>query len=159
MGNSDSTKTVRSIAAIEKDLLNAQDSFADAEKRYILARQDCDAALDRTNEHQTELDEAIADMRKRSVRGSMWRLQVDGADVPLVLQAEDIANGQEIARSEEITQEEDTNDRDLARLISPSADKAIDTQFKKLSSTRHSTRGSTVEIEEWGIVQDIRPKG
>lgn len=71
------TVGMRGLAAIESDLYKATEAFADANARLQEAERDRNSALETIDRHQTEFDEAIAQLRQRSTPGSKWRLEID----------------------------------------------------------------------------------
>lgn len=78
----------RSLAQIESDMIAAEKAFAEAEERLKQAKRDSDAALSAINQHQSELDAAVARLRERSPAGSAWKGA--GSDVAvLMLEHED----------------------------------------------------------------------
>ena len=62
----------RSVSEIESDLLAAEKAYGDAEKRLKDAQRERQVALEAINKHQTEFDQAIAQLRQRSSPDSHW---------------------------------------------------------------------------------------
>jgi len=62
----------RSVGEIESDLLAAESAYGDAERRLKDAQRERQAALEAINKHQTEFDQAIAQLRQRSSPDSHW---------------------------------------------------------------------------------------
>jgi hypothetical protein len=62
----------RSVSEIESDLLAAEKAYGDAEKRLKDAQRERQAALEAINKHQSEFDQAIAQLRQRSSPDSHW---------------------------------------------------------------------------------------
>ena len=72
MPNVDRVANSRSVGEIESDLLAAETAYGDAEKRLKDAQRERQAALEAINKHQTEFDQAIAQLRQRSSPDSHW---------------------------------------------------------------------------------------
>jgi hypothetical protein len=70
--NVDGVAKRRSVGEIESDLLAAETAYGDAEKRLKDAQRERQAALEAINKHQTEFDQAIAQLRQRSSPDSHW---------------------------------------------------------------------------------------
>lgn len=68
----DGVANSRSVGEIESDLLAAESAYGDAEKRLKDAQRERQAALEAINKHQTEFDQAIAQLRERSSPDSRW---------------------------------------------------------------------------------------
>lgn len=73
MPNVDGVANRRSVGEIESDLLAAETAYGDAEKRLKDAQRERQAALEAINKHQTEFDQAIAQLRQGSSPDSHWR--------------------------------------------------------------------------------------
>lgn len=80
----------RSLALIESDLLKAEAKFAEADARLKEAQRDRVAALDTINKHQTEFDEAVAELRQRSTPGSKWKHAKIDFEQTVIAQDEDM---------------------------------------------------------------------
>ncbi|MCJ2179811.1 hypothetical protein [Novosphingobium album (ex Hu et al. 2023)] len=81
------TSDLRSLAAIESNLHQAGEAFADASTRLQEAERDRNRALEAINKHQVEFDEAIARLRQQSTPGSKWRLEIERNDPTGVVQS------------------------------------------------------------------------
>lgn len=82
----------RCLAGIESDLCEAEKAFADADARYIEAENDRRVALERINEYQQEIDEAIKKMRDHSFQGTHWSAKGAAGDAPLELDLQDVVS-------------------------------------------------------------------
>lgn len=71
---------IRPLAEVEADLLNSEKAYQDAATRMDEARRDLDAALRLIDQHQAELDSAVAALRERSAPGSRWRASLSSND-------------------------------------------------------------------------------
>lgn len=91
MDGDDTSKTRRTLAMVESDLLKSEEAFSEADTRLKQAERNRRAALDAINRYQGEIDEAIAALRQRSVAGSNWSRTTRKAEDALILQSEDIA--------------------------------------------------------------------
>ncbi len=89
----------RDLAGIEGDLIQAEQDFSDADARFRQAQKDRRIALEKINLHQTEMDETSAEIRKNSIPGTRWRLELDdqNSDEALELHSEDIVPEEEPA--------------------------------------------------------------
>jgi len=76
----------RALAEIESAMLKAEEVFTDADTRCKQAERDRRAALDTINKHQAELDDAVGQLRQRSVVGSKWRVEMGKIENALPLQ-------------------------------------------------------------------------
>lgn len=72
MDGSEAPRRGRTLAAIESDLLKAQEAFADADTCAKEAERDRCDALDSINRNQAEFDKVVDGLRQRSVPGSKW---------------------------------------------------------------------------------------
>lgn len=88
--NDGNQQAERTLAEIESDLLDAEKAFDEADTRLKKAECDRRDALDAVNKHQAEIDEAIAQLRQRSIVCSKWHLDAEDADDVLILQTNDI---------------------------------------------------------------------
>ena len=82
----------RRLAEIERDLLDAEEAFRDADLRFRNAQKDRRAALSTIDKHQDELDECLLLMRQRSVPGTKWCLELGQSEETLDLHSEDIVS-------------------------------------------------------------------
>ena len=72
MGNQNVDASRRSLAEIENDLIKAETAYSDADKRMTHAKRERQIALEAINQHQVELEAALAALRQRSTPGSRW---------------------------------------------------------------------------------------
>jgi len=79
------------LAQIENDLLKVEEAYEDADTRLKEAENDRRAAIDTINDLHLELDEAIAELRRRSIPGTKWHLEKGKLEDTLILQPENIA--------------------------------------------------------------------
>lgn len=82
-------RDMRSLAQIESDLVAAEATFANADARCKEAERERQDAFDRLNVHQVELDDAIAQLRERSIPGSRWRPDLHQAGAVPILELDD----------------------------------------------------------------------
>ncbi|MCB2060044.1 MAG: hypothetical protein R3E09_02420 [Novosphingobium sp.] len=118
MSENEAPQGKRALAQIESDLQKAEEAFVDADNRLKEAERDRHTALDTINKHQMEFDEAVTELRQRSIPESKWRLQPGETKAPLVLQSENIA--------------ENVNVSGRPNLTSVTADKSVAAEFKRL---------------------------
>ncbi|MBV7266317.1 hypothetical protein [Erythrobacter ani] len=108
------------LATLEEALREAEKAFVDADTRYLEAQQDRKIAMEAINQHQIEIDAAIAELRKVSIPGTRWHLSRSEPDETLELNAEDMVP----AKAEPIASKSD--------LISSDAESVLASKFDRL---------------------------
>lgn len=103
-------RELRPLAQVEVDLLAAEKAFHDAAARLNEANRDLDAALRLIDQHQSELDLAIAALRERSPAGSRWSSGRSSAN-ELLLSSEYVSDSPVAA---EVSDAPSANVQDLA---------------------------------------------
>lgn len=114
------------LAGIENNLLKAEEAFADADARFKEAERDRRAALETINMHQSEMDEAIAELRQHSFPGTKWRIEHGGNEEALELHSEDI-----------VKEEDQSVPSDDVELTSEATKKAFTKDFELLKASAH----------------------
>ena len=130
----------RGLAEIEKDLLKAEDAFADADARFKKAQHDRRESLNMIDKFQVEIDECYLDLRQRSVPGTKWRKEVGEAGEALELHTEDIVSGEarDALVEEQLVSEssKEALSKDFDRLRNSTSSKADDPVLKVVSGPR-----------------------
>lgn len=122
MINEKSLRSGRCLAEIEGNLREAEKAFEDADARFKQAETDRRMAVEIINRHQAEIDDAIRQLRDRSIPGTHWSDQPPAEDEPLMLNSDDMVSNSLSDRStfEELasSQTKQAISRDLERLRS-----------------------------------------
>jgi hypothetical protein len=92
MNENENLRDGRSLAQIENDLLKAEVSYAEADARFQAALGDRTCALETINQHQMELDEAVAALRQSSIAGSRWKIETGEFDDIVMSNDDDLSD-------------------------------------------------------------------
>ncbi|MBD2841023.1 hypothetical protein [Erythrobacter rubeus] len=110
------------LATLEEALREAEKAFVDADTRYLEAQRDRKIAMEAINQHQIEIDAAVAELRKISIPGTRWHLTRTDEDDTLELNAEDMVPASSRAKASK------------PDLVSSEAEAALAKKFDRLRS-------------------------